>query len=226
MKISIAIQHHPRRAEILHDLISALTPLSVQVVRDPEPNSRMPSSWRTNRLALETTPAWATHRLVIQDDTRPCRSFPAVLERAIAARPDRVLVLCACGRPAVTARRSRIAFGLGEAWVPLFRNQWVPTLALVWPARLIRPALRHVDSQAWPERFTADDEIIARTLTRLREPVLVAVPSIVQHDDLVPSLLGARHKAKLGKDEGRVAALFADDVVKDPLLIDWEAGPA
>lgn len=226
MKLSVAVQHHPRRAETLHDLVSALTPLSIQVVHDPEPDSPIPSSWRTNRLALETTPEWATHRLVIQDDTRPCRSFPTVVARAIAARPDRVLVLCVCGRPAVTARRIRIAFGVGESWATLHRNQWVPTLALVWPVRVIGPLLEHVARQGWPERFTADDEIIARALSRLREPALASVPSLVQHDDLVPSLLGSRHKAKGGRDEGRVAALFADDAVSDPLEIDWEAGPA
>lgn len=216
--ISVAIQHHPARAEILPRLISRLTPLSVQVIRDPQPEARR-DPWRTYRHVLETTPEWATHRVVIQDDAAPCRRFPELLRAAIAARPDRMLCLCVCGRPSHTAHAVLRAGSKGDAWIVLHRNQWVPCIGLVWPTRLIGAALAWIDGQHWPRDFIADDEIIGRVARGLREHVLATVPSLVQHEDIVPSLAGKQ--ARAGKDAGRVAALFEED----PREIDWTRGP-
>lgn len=218
MRLSVAIQHHPARSEILSRVISGLTPLHAEVVRDPEPDGdRHP--WRTYRLALERTPEWATHRLIVQDDALPCVSFPALLRAAVEAQPDRLLALCVCGRPTLCARDALAANARGDAWIVLRRNQWVPVIALVWPARLVRPALEWVAGQSWPREFYADDEIVGRIARGLGETVLATVPSLVQHEDVTPSLIGKRHRA--GGDPGRVAALFHPD----PGLIDWSRGP-
>lgn len=219
MNLSLAIQHHPARAEILPQVISALTPLAPQVIRDPDPTGdRHP--WRTYRLALETTPKWATHRVILQDDVTPCQGFPVLLRQAIRARPDRIIALCVCGRPTVAARDVLRARDRGDAWILLHRNQWVPTIALVWPTRIIRPALAWIAEQNWPREFYADDEIVGRVTRGLREPVLATVPSLVQHDDIVPSLIGKKNRA--GADPGRVAALF----YTVPGDIDWSRGPS
>lgn len=200
-------------------MISALTPLAPQVIRDPDPTGdRHP--WRTYRLALETTPEWATHRVILQDDVTPCRDFPAHLRAAVSARPDRVVCLCVCGRPTVAARDIARARERGDAWIRLHRNQWVPVIGLVWPAYMIRPALDWIAEQKWPREFYADDEIVGRVTRGLGQSVLATVPSLVQHEDQVPSLIGK--KARAGADPGRVAAFFLDD----PGQIDWSRGPA
>lgn len=217
MRVSIAIQHHPRRAELLPRLLSRLTPRSPQVIRDPEPDAR-PNAWRTYRLALETTPSWATHRVIIQDDALPCDGFVRLLEEAIEAKRDSLITLCVCGRPKVAAREMMLAYARGDGWIQLRRFQWVPVIGLVWPVRLIRPALEWIDEQQWPREFVADDEIVGRVARKFREAVLATVPSLLQHDDALPSL--ARERT-FRPDPGRAAALFK----QSPGAIDWARGP-
>lgn len=220
MGISICIQHHPRRADLLTGLLSALTPAKVQVIRDPDPSGPA-GPWRTYRRALETTPAWASHRVILQDDVTLCRSFFSTLERALAARPDQLVALCVCARPRISARRIHSAAHDGRSWAVLDISRFVPVIALAWPAELIAPALEWVDQQTWPREFTADDEIVGRAARALRLEVLATVPSLVQHEDMVPSLIGRRVLAG-GRDPGRVAALFVAGNA-DPAAIDWTA---
>ena len=77
------------------------SPLSdAELVVDPDPFGTYRSPWRTYRAALERTPARATHRLVIQDDVTLSRDFDVVVRKAVAARPDRLLVFFVGGQPA------------------------------------------------------------------------------------------------------------------------------
>ena len=50
--------------------------------------------------------------------------------------------------------------------------------------------------------------------------MLACVPSIVQHEDIAPSVAG--QKARAGVDDTRVAAHWIGD--RDPLELDWNAG--
>lgn len=201
--VSVAIQAHPRRADHAEALAAAA---AAEIVYDPEPNSRFPSPWRTYRAALECTPADATHRLIIQDDVELCDGFSAAAAAAVASRPDSVLVLFHGGQPRVNVPALNRALATGNPWAVLDRAQWVPVVALVWPVRLIEPFLAFVDAQAWPPAFRADDEIVGRGLRALGEQPLACVPSLVQHPDVTPSLVGRR--ARGGADLGRVAAHY------------------
>lgn len=184
---------------------------------DPRPEG-MRSPWRTYRHALEATPVGATHRLVIQDDVQVCRAFVAAARRAISARPEHLISFYVGGYPQESARALFAACDRGEHWVQLPLRWICPALALVWPVEFIEPFLAYVDRQNWPERFRADDEIIARWLRIEHRPVLATVPSLVEHPDDVPSLIGRR--ASSGVDTNRIAACFiADDY--DALEIDW-----
>jgi hypothetical protein len=216
--ISVAIQHHPTRAELVAQLLPKLEPLSVDVVSDPEPDGPR-ATWRTYRRALETTPATASHRVVIQDDVELCREFPTVLARAIAARPDRLLVLCVCGHPMPSKMAVLRAHQNGQPFAELGRDRWIPTIALVWPVELIAPALAYVTAQPWPEAFKADDEIVMRIAVGMKILPLATVPSLVEHPDLVESVKRKR-RAFGGRDKGRVAALFMPADV-DPLELVW-----
>lgn len=214
MKVSVAIQHHPRRVDLLPPLLALLAPLDVEVVADPSPDAK-PAAWRAYRLALETTPADATHRLVIQDDAEPCSNFDVLLERAIAARPDRLLVLCVCGEPRELARTMRDARERREPWAELRNPRWIPAVANVWPAALIPRALEWIDGHRWPHSFVADDEILMRAMGGLGEVALAPVPSLVDHPDRVASVIGKR-RPLAGGNPGRVAAYFDPD--PDPLF--------
>lgn len=220
MRLSVAVQHHPDRDDMLPRLLARLG--HAQIVHDPDPANPHRSPWRTYRRALEMTPAWATHRLVMQDDALPCPAFAAAAPLALAARPDRLVAFCVCGQPRRSAINVLRASEKGESWAKLDHHLWIPAIAVAWPVELIEPALAFVDAQAWPEQFRADDEILGRIATGLRVTALATVPSLVDHPDLVPSLVGKR--ARGGKDPGRVAACFIADGC-DPSRIDWNVGP-
>lgn len=224
MPLSIAIQHHPKRPELLGPLMAAMTPgPPPNIVFDPDPNNPHPSPWRTYRRALEETPAWASHRLIVQDDALVCRSFPLAAQRAVAARPEAVVVFCVLGAPKSWAMRVITAANSDSPWAELHFGAvrtWLPVVATSWPANVIRPALDYVDSRSWPNPFRADDEIAGRIVTDLKLKVLATAPSLVDHPDVVPSSMG-RRTAQGGLNPNRVAACFIDDSCCDPLSIDW-----
>lgn len=221
IRLSVAVQHHPERAPLLEALLASLRGVDVEVVTDPEPDG-MRSAWRTYRKALDDTPERATHRLVLQDDATVCPDFAQVVERAITARPMRLLALCVCGNAVATTRRIYTAAQQGLSWAVLDSAHWVPAIAVVWPVHLIQPALAYIDEQHWPPEFNADDEILGRAVRNLGEYVLCTVPSIVEHDDMQPSAAGKR--AMYGGDPGRVTSCPPAPGC-DLLAIDWTLGP-
>jgi hypothetical protein len=217
--LSIAIQTHPARADLSSALAAEIP--GVERVVDPDPES-IPSPWRTYRHALERTPPDATHRLIIQDDVELCRDFHATVIRAVAARPERMLVFFVGGHPVEHARAVYRACDQDLPWAELDGRRWCPVIATCWPVAMIDPFLRYVDVQNWPEAFRSDDEIVGRWLRVTKQRPLASVPSLVEHNDVVPSLIGRR--ARAGKDRSRVAACFMCPDC-DPAGIDWTLGP-
>lgn len=226
MRLSFAIQHHPRRAALLPPLLDAIGG-HVEVVTDPDPDARLngkpfPSPWRTYAHALERTPIRATHRVILQDDAIVCRDFALTVENAIAARPDRLLALFVSGRlrEHVTAVGRACAQDL--PWCELPYMHWCPTVALVWPIRLVPACLEFVEAQRWPPEFRADDEIVGQFCRSLREHPLATVPSLVEHPDVEESLIGKQTSG--GTSPGRMAACFIHPDC-EPLAVDWSHGP-
>lgn len=220
MRLSIAIQTHPDRAEMSKALAAQLT--DVEIVSDPDPDGTLRSPWRTYRAALERTPAWATNRLVLQDDVLLSRDFDSVVRKAVAARPDRLLVFFVGGHPVEHSRRVYQACDRDESWAELDHMRWCPVIATCWPVSFIEPFLAYVDRQKWPPAFRADDEIVGRWLRETKQWPLASVPSLVEHEDVVVSLIGRRNQG--GRDRARVAACFIHPDC-DPTTIDWSVGP-
>lgn len=214
--ISYAIQAHPARTNMAETLAAEIP--GCEIVYDPEPDS-FRNPWRTYRRALELTPPGVTHRVIIQDDALLCRNFAKVMPRVVAAQPDRMIALFVAGLPHQSKMRLFWACERDQPFAVLSWDQWVPTVAVVWPVAAIVPALEFVDAQDWPRGFTADDEIVGRVARSLLVEVVATVPSLVQHPDDVDSL-GGPWRAMHGRNEARVAACFIheDD---DPLDIDW-----
>lgn len=229
MNVAIRVQSHPKREEMALALAEATGGIAVF---DPEPVGARTSPWRTYRHCLETLPGFAsgfmaagsaTHVWVVQEDAVLCRGFLPAFHAAVAARPDRVIAFFISGQPPEHSQRVLEACARDEPWAELDYMRWLSAVATCWPVRCIHPMLRFVDSQKWPESFTADDEIIRRYLRAANEVPLATVPSLVQHPDLVPSLIGRRDRQ--GNDPGRVAACFADNAGCDVTAIDWTRGP-
>lgn len=173
---------------------------------------------------METTPEGATHRVQIQDDTTPCPYFAEAVGNLVRAWPDRLLVLFIGGNPPHHAQAVLKACRDDRAVVDLVPAYWLPVVATSWPVEMTRDLLAFVDAQRWPERFCADDEICGRFIKERRITALACVPSLVQHEDVIPSLAGRRTAG--GADLGRVAACWIGDCddCTDARTIDWSRG--
>lgn len=217
--VSFAIQAHPTRAE-LAEALAAKIGGPVEIVYDPDPDAEIRSPWRTFRHLLERTPSEATHRLQIQDDTLVCRNFRAAVERAAEAHPDRVLVFFVNEMNALNVRAIRESCQRDLPWAELRTGYWCPVVCSCWPVDLICGLTAFVDEQRWPPKFVADDEICGRFLRGINHFPLASVPSLVEHQDDVVSLVARRQNMM------RQAVCWIGDCAEcdDASLIDWTLG--
>lgn len=202
-RIHVRVQHHPSRATLLPRLLHHLDPLPWQVV---EHTSSPPDPWAGYKLCLTDLPD-CTHLLVIQDDALPVPGFSDVLPVIAAKNPERPVCLWLSGAPANAAGRARRAYGKSR-YISLGPAPYVPMVAVLWPRE------KAVEFMEWagdaPGMTRADDGNAGRWVRQTRQDVGVCVPSIVEHDDYVPTVKGGRAETK-GMDSSRVAMLLADD---------------
>jgi hypothetical protein len=178
----------------------------VQVVEDP--GGERPDTWRTHRACLDAMPARATHLLVLQDDALLCRRFATRLREAVRERPDDLLALFTPGFPFL-ARRLEQHRRRGDRFAPLAPAAFVPLVGLLYPRQHVEALIAYVDGSSWPSARrmgTADDAVVAGYVRANRLTVQALVPSIVDHDDGLPSISKASHRAGVH----RRAAFFAD----------------
>jgi len=209
VRLSVAIQAHPRRAAQAESLAALLAPLPVDIVYDPEPRNPLPSPWRTYARALDETPDWATHRLIIQDDATPCEGFADAAPLAVQSQPDACIAFFHAARPHENRHRIDRAIKEGNPLVQISIQKFAPVVALSWPADVICDCLCWTYDQGWPEEFRADDEIVGRALREHEVPVYATAPSLIQHEDVVPSLIRKpRYDHGGGRNLNRVAYRF------------------
>lgn len=215
VRVSVAVQHHPSRSELLPDLLARLEGIDVEIVEDPEPDAR-PSPWRCYEECLRRTPDWPSHRLIIQDDAVPCEGFATAAVKALEAQPERPVAFWVGGMPADACAAIRRASNRREAWSDLSPWTWFPCVASAWPAPVVERFLKWLETTR--HRVTAaDDAVTARFLQSERIWPLATVPSLVEHPDVVASVIGRR--AWAGRDRGRVACIGIGD--RDASKIVW-----
>jgi len=201
---SFSVQHHPARSHLLSPLLGRIG--ECEVVSDPEPDGKR-CPLRCYLECLRLTPEWATHRIVIQDDTWPCEEFREKAETAIEERPDTLVAFFVPGSPGGGRNRILHAQGRREQWAPIGGLGWVPVVALCWPTSLIAPFLDYAAHPRYASQC-GDDAIVGWFSKQNRLQVWATVPSLVEHPDREPSLIGRRHFG--GRNRSRLAALFAD----------------
>lgn len=207
--ISYAIQHHPSRA----DLLWRTAHIDPEVVSDPFPDSVDKNPWRTYRTAIELTPEWATHRVIIQDDAELCNDFRWAVEQAVRARPDHILCLFVPTTLRQGARRLLEACSNDEGWCALDPREWVPVVALCWPTALIPEFLQWCDRKMYTiSRHRADDAVVGEFAREKNHAVYATVPSLVEHPDDQTSTINMRTQVP------RRAVCFAGERAH---LIDW-----
>jgi len=205
VRLSIAIQHHPNRAHLL-DALAAGIKTDCDVVVDPDPDNEFRSAWRSYKLALELTPEWATHRVIVQDDALPCSDFALKLLARVMERPDRLIALFLAGFPVKTAKKAREAMWCGERWADFQPNDFVGTVGLVWPVDLIPRFLEFCEGRFKPFHG-GDDGKVAEFVKHERITACTTGPSLLQHPDDGPSVYLRFRQANAGKR----TALFFDE---------------
>lgn len=218
MRVQVVVQAHPARLALAGRRLLPRLGQEPIIVTDPDPLAEVKSAWRTYRRALEVGLAGdPTHLLVVQDDaTTPCEDLQREATRVAVAQPTRLISLYHGFYPrggAVAAVRcleelppGRGGYAQGDT------SQWVPAVALVWPAALARDALASTPSGETVEA-SSDDAVLGAYLRQRRLGYLVAVPNLVQHPDDVPSLF----RYSTGLPYRRSVGLAAD-----PAALTWD----
>lgn len=213
----LRVQHHPRRQHLLHHFATAAGRIPVEVVEDPDPTGR-PSPLRCYRECVGRPALGFTHLLIVQDDVTLCLDFDIAVTRLLEKHPDRLVALFVGGAPRRSAQELRLAEGRGDDVCLMQRMDWVPTVALAWPADLAREFaqyLKRVSDVHW-----ADDPIVGGWASKKRLEVIATVPSLVQHPDMEPSLLPNDKSAK-GRNGYRTAAVWREGW--SPVTAGWLA---
>jgi hypothetical protein len=205
--ISYAIMAHPARAPLVEPLLRKLGREAALVWDEGR------GEWDTGRRSLLAYDPAAEWHAVIQDDAILSDRFVEALELVTANAGEHPLGLY-FGRvrpnPRVMSRAVDVAEHRGSPWIEWQGPRW--GVAICLPTRYI-PALvasadlyRHPHYDARVSRFFKMANVTAR----------YPVPSLVDHDPTIPSLLDSA-----GGDRRAYRFLGADD----PNAIDWEADP-
>ena len=213
----VRIQHHPARAELLPKLIESLAPLVVEVSTH---SSDPPNPWHGYRQALTDLPDDG-HVVVLQDDVEVCRNFAPAMAAIADANPETPVVLFLAKLPPHIAGAALRAAKRKRSYVRmrLRSSDFMPVVGVLWPCHKANEFLAWASSAklpGYPRETRSDDAVAGRWAMKTRLEIAFTVPSLVEHRDQVPSLIGKR--ARWGRDSTRVALLFEQG---DPLERDW-----
>ncbi len=211
MKVAFRIQHHPSRAHLLSELLSAL-PDAVVVPDEVSPHSGYLK-------CLADLPPAVTHVCVLQDDVLLARNFAQTVERVVEARPENVVSLFVGGLPGPSRTDFYRAIQEGRRFSPVNSTRICHVVALVWPRALAENFLAWSDENKVPGPVPpkSDDAAVCWWSLRTGNQILATVPCLVEHPDL-ESVVNPR-RAKAGRDKGRTAIHFAGE--NDPLSYCW-----
>ena len=204
------IQAHPSRLHLHDDLASDLGFYTEIVEHSSDP----PNPWLGYKNVLETHTKPYDHLLVVQDDAVVCPGFKGAVEKVAARNPDKLVVLFLARLPGRVARQATMAAKKKECYLTaeLRINEFLPAVAVLWPATKVREFLnwaQHNPRKLGHTSPRSDDGVLGRWASLTKQQVRFTVPSLVQHPDMEPSLIG--RQPAWGKDTGRIAQWFAED---------------
>jgi hypothetical protein len=184
--ISVAIMHHPSRADFLPSILARCEGLETRVITDPEP-AAPPNPIRAARIAWRSMPAGATHHLVLQDDVVLVEGFVERLREVVAGRPDDITAVYSNWNSVQNTYLIRCAVAAGLAWAPLSHNDYTPSLGVVMPVAHARAFAEHLDTLAPAVR--EDDEHITVYCRERGIRAVAAIPHLLDHGD-IPTVAG------------------------------------
>lgn len=190
-------------------LVESLAPLEVQVSLH---SSVPPSPWAGYRQSLTFQPAGFSHVVVIQDDAVVCANFAAAVTQVAEANPDTPVCLFLAYLPRPTASAATRAMKLDQRYCDVNFRDFVPAIAILWPVHKAQEMMEWTANNPKLPGNPAprsDDAVIGYWMRRTRQRIRATVPSLVEHPDMTPSLIGRR--TRWGQDRGRKALFLAED---------------
>ena len=183
MKISITIMAHPKRKLQAETLLNTLK--QYQFVATSITWDQINNEWHTGERSLRAgIGVGADWHIVIQDDAILPDDFYNLVENAIKYVPSRSLISFYTGK--VRPLASRIEAAVNKAkycrWLRGFMLFWGVAIAI--PVDHIEPMLEYANQRQEPY-----DSRIGIFYQRNMLPVWYTMPSLVDHDDYIGSLL-------------------------------------
>lgn len=173
-----------------------------------EHSSDPPDPWAGYKACLTDLPD-CSHVLIAQDDCQPCANFAPALEKIAEKHPSTPVCLFLGAYPAATAAQARKAMMKGQLYVPLGPTSFVPLVCVLWPRLKAQEFFHWSGSQSMTR---ADDGNAAKWMRRTKQQFMVTVPSLVEHNDFIPSVKGGREH-KPGLEAWRHAVFIAEDAL-------------
>lgn len=185
MKISIAIMAHPKRAipaKRLWRELEAMPFIDPYVIYDDKNEE-----WDTGEQALRYGIGKADWHVVLQDDAILTADFYNNLVGAINNVPTKVLFSLYTGKVKPLAQRVQIAVDKARDgdWLNFYMLLWGVGIAI--PSAHIEPMLDFINEERWND--TPYDSRLGVFYQRNMLPIYYAVPSLVDHDDSLGTLL-------------------------------------
>lgn len=197
---------HPKRkiyAEALAIELKKYPFVDVSISYDGVDAHTHQDEWNNGKRALLAGVDRADWHVVIQDDAILTPNFYENLQGAIQNVPMRTLVSLYTGKPRPMTKRVQTAVNkvTDETWLSYWLLMW--GVGLLIPSGQIKPMLEFVEGREEPY-----DTRIGIAYQRNRLPVYYTMPSLVDHNDNIGSLL------EHGKAEGaRVAHRLATGLI-------------
>lgn len=187
MKISVAIMATHKRqeqAEALYYALSLYPFSSVTIVYDEVADGTHESEWRNGRNSLLEGVGKGDWHMVIQDDAILTPNFYENVVGAVHNVPTRSLISLYTGSPRPMGKRVKVAVDKAyhATWLQYWLLMW--GVCLLIPSGQIEPMLEFADDRGEPY-----DTRIGIAYQRNRLPVYYTMPSLVDHDDDLDSLL-------------------------------------
>lgn len=205
MNITVAVMAHPKRqaqAGALEIELKSYPFASVSVIYDQAKDSTHENEWNNGKNALLAGVGKGDWHVVVQDDAILSPNFYENLEGAINNVPTKSLISLYTGTSRPLGKRVKMAVDKAThaTWLQYWLLMW--GVGILIPSSHIEPMLDFVS-----DREEAYDIRIGIFYQRNRLPVYYTMPSLVDHNDDLDSLLPGHG---LGKSpEPRVAHRLA-----------------
>lgn len=204
MKISLAIMAHPKRVNQAHGLALELGQYpfcDIDIIWD-----QVNVEWETGKRALQFGIGKGDFHVVIQDDALLTPHFYENLENAINGLPSQTLFSLYTGTSRPIPKRVTAAVNKAQNGEWLRHHQLFWGVGIVIPTSHIEPMLEFVEDVELQY-----DNKIGEFYCQNGLPVYYCIPSLVDHDDELGTLIDGHGKHI--NDDPRVAHRLATAVV-------------